>query len=46
MRVKPIVKKLIKKLWQFAYDHRDTCINSYIMTALAPYGPGIIFQQD
>ena len=43
---KPIVKKLIKKLWQFAYDHRDTCINSYIMSALAPYGPGIIFQQD
>lgn len=39
---KDIVKQMCKKMWQFARAHGDVCFNSYIMTALAPYGPGII----
>lgn len=38
----PIVRKLCKKMWQFAYERQDNCVNPYIMTAMAPYGPGII----
>ncbi len=39
-----IVKEMSKKLWTFAYDKGDVCINSYIMVALASYGPGVIFE--
>lgn len=38
----PVVKEMWKKLWQFAKEHQDTCVNPYIMTAFAPYGPGIL----
>lgn len=39
-----IVYDLSKKMWQFAYENDDNCVCPYIMTALAPYGPGIIFE--
>ena len=35
-----------RKMWAFAYEHRDQCINEYIMTALAEYGPSLAFEQD
>lgn len=38
-----VVRELCQKMWQFAYDNQDNCVNSYIMTAFAPYGPGILF---
>lgn len=38
-----IVKELSKKMWRFAYEQKDTCINPYIMVGMAPYGPGVIF---
>lgn len=38
----PVVKEMCKKLWQFAREHQDNCVNPYIMTAFAPYGPGIL----
>ena len=38
----PVVKAMCKKLWQFAKEHQDNCVNPYIMTAFAPYGPGIL----
>ncbi|HHV95799.1 MAG TPA: DUF4976 domain-containing protein, partial [Clostridiaceae bacterium] len=38
-----IVRQLSEKLWKFAYERKDTCINSYIMVSLAEFGPGIIF---
>jgi len=41
---KPILRAMAKRLWQFAYDNRDTAINSYILVSLADYGPGIIFE--
>lgn len=40
-----IVRELCEKLWRFAYEHQDNCVNPYIMTAFAPYGPGILFEQ-
>ena len=42
-KYKEVIKDLYKRLWQFAYEHKDTCINPYIMVGLAQYGPGIIF---
>jgi len=40
----PVIKDMCKKMWQFAYENKDNITNPYIMTALAPYGPGIIFE--
>jgi arylsulfatase A-like enzyme len=42
----PIVREMSRRMWQFAYDHQDNVVNPYIMTALADYGPGIIFSED
>ncbi len=42
-KYKDVIRDLYKRLWQFAYEHKDTCINPYIMVGLAQYGPGIIF---
>lgn len=39
-----LVREMWMKLWQFAYENKDNCVNPYIMTAFAPFGPGIIFQ--
>lgn len=39
---KIVVKEMCKKMWLFAKETRDTCINGYIMVRFAPYGPGII----
>lgn len=38
-----ISKEMMKKIWRFAYENSDDCVNQYIMTALADYGPGLIF---
>ena len=40
-----VIKEMYRNLWQFAYEHKDTCINPYIMVGLAKYGPGIIFKK-
>lgn len=37
-----VIRELCAKLWRFARDAGDTCVNPYIMTALAPFGPGIL----
>lgn len=37
-----IVREMCEKMWNFAYQTHDNCVNPYIMTAMAPYGPGII----
>ena len=42
----PVVRQLCRALWDFALQHQDNCVNPYIMTALAPYGPGILWQTD
>jgi arylsulfatase A-like enzyme len=43
---KAIVRQLYRKLWQFAYDNKDSITDSYITTAMAQYGPGIIFEEE
>jgi len=35
------VLELSERLWRFARETDDVCINSYIMVGLAPYGPGV-----
>ena len=37
-----IVYMMCKKMWEFARRTDDVCVCSYIATALAQYGPGII----
>lgn len=39
---KPVRRELARRLWQFARENRDTAVNSYIMTGLAEFGPGIV----
>lgn len=41
-----IVKTMCEKMWKFAYKTKDACVNSYITTSFAPYGPGIIFEDE
>ncbi len=39
-----VVKECCGRLWRFAHDHDDVCINPYIMVALAPHGPAEAFR--
>lgn len=41
-----IVKELSKRIWSFAHAVDDVCINPYIMVGLAPYGPGVAFENN
>lgn len=41
-----IVRELSYHMWKYAYQNQDNCVNPYIMTAYAPYGPGIIFDRQ
>lgn len=43
---KAIVREMWRKLWGFARETGDTAICPYIMVALAPYGPGILLEDD
>lgn len=38
-----VVARQCARLWAFARAHDDACINGYIMTGLAPVGPGAAF---
>jgi hypothetical protein len=40
-----VVKDMWKKLWSFAREHKDNIVNPYIMTAFAPFGPGILGEE-
>ncbi|MBN8217206.1 MAG: sulfatase-like hydrolase/transferase [Spirochaetes bacterium] len=39
----PVIKACSKRLWTFAHENQDTCVNRYIMVAHAPMGPGLAF---
>ncbi|MDC7250615.1 MAG: sulfatase-like hydrolase/transferase [Sphaerochaetaceae bacterium] len=43
---KPVIKDLFKKLWTFAKETNDACTCPYIAVAFAPYGPGIILEDN
>ncbi len=36
----PVVRELMRRIWQFAREQDDICINPYIAVGLAPIGPG------
>ncbi|MFW5829987.1 MAG: sulfatase-like hydrolase/transferase [Planctomycetota bacterium] len=40
------VQELCARMWAFAYEHQDQCINPYVMVALAPVGPGAAFDSQ
>jgi len=40
-----VIQDMCEKMWKFAHDHQDANIDRYIMTGLAPFGPGIIFDE-
>lgn len=42
---KETVKEMCAKMWEFAWKHKDNCVNPYITTAFAPFGPGIILEK-
>lgn len=41
-----IVRAMCKKMWTFARDTGDNCTCDYIMVGLAPYGPGIVLEDE
>ncbi len=41
-----IKKKLLGKMWRFAYQEGDTVLSSYITVGLAPYGPAEAFSEE
>ncbi len=41
-----VVKDMCKKIWKFARQTSDACTCPYIMVALAPYGPGILWEDE
>lgn len=43
---KSIVRELWKKLWLFSRDTGDIMTCPYIMVGLAPYGPGIVLEEE
>ena len=39
------LRELFKRLWTFARQVDDVCINPYIMVSLATMGPGVVFSK-
>lgn len=44
-KYKEVIKEMCRNMWRFAHKTHDTCVNPYIMTAMAPYGPGILLSE-
>lgn len=40
-----VVRQMCRRLWRFAYEHKDVPINQYITVALAPFGPAEAFRE-
>ena len=44
-RYAPVIRDMCRRMWRFAYEQSDDyLLNSYITTALAPYGPAEAFR--
>ncbi len=41
-----ILREMCLKMWRFAKEHSDRSVGSYIMTAMAPYGPGLVINDE
>ena len=40
-----VVRRMMGRIWRFAHETGDTCINPYIMVRFAEYGPAHAFRQ-
>jgi len=40
-----VVSRMMRRIWRFAHETGDTCINPYIMVRFAQYGPAHAFRQ-
>jgi arylsulfatase A-like enzyme len=40
----PVIRDLYQQIWSFGLAHNESYINDYIMTALADYGPAIVYR--
>ena len=40
------VREACRRMWRFAHDHGDVCVNPYIMVAHAPWGPAVAFEDE
>ncbi len=43
---KEVLREMWKKLWLFSRRTKDITVCPYIMVALAPYGPGIVLEDE
>lgn len=41
-----VIKMMCKEMWRFARESGDSCTCPYIMVAVAPNGPGILWDDD
>ena len=41
-----VVSRMMRRIWQFAHETGDKCINPYIMVRFAQYGPAHAFRRD
>jgi arylsulfatase A-like enzyme len=41
-----ILREMAQKMWIFAREHGDVCINSYIMVSLCEFGPGLAVEKS
>lgn len=41
-----VIRRMVRKMWEFAKETKDAFTCPYIMVTLAPYGPGILDEDD
>lgn len=44
-KYRDVVHDMCRRLWRFAFEHKDVAINDYILVALAPFGPAEAFRK-
>ena len=45
-RYEAVKRSLCREMWRFAWENHDMIVNPYIMTAMAPYGPGVLLNEQ
>ncbi|HEY2587344.1 MAG TPA: sulfatase-like hydrolase/transferase [Tepidisphaeraceae bacterium] len=45
-KYRDVVREMCRRLWRFAFEHKDVAINDYILVALAPFGPAEAFRKQ
>lgn len=39
--LRPVIREMYRRIWEFGLSHEEPLLNDYIMTALADFGPGV-----